>query len=266
MKLNVIGLGEMGSTLVRGMIDAQIFEPYEIIGSDYKVKEMDSNPEFNGIRSSNDNKIAAASADIILLAIKPQVMDNVLREISSLADDKLIISIAAGVTTGHLEEKLPPTARVVRVMPNTPALVKEGISAITAGSKADEKDMNFVKNILSGVGKVIVVEEEQMDAITGLSGSGPAYAYLMIEALADGGVLTGISRDVSIHLAAQTLLGAAKMVLETGLHPGELKDMVTSPGGTAIRGIEVLESHGLRGKLIDAVKEATERSKELNKV
>ncbi len=264
MKLTVIGLGKIGSTLVQGMLEAGIYKSTEITGCDINVPDMENNTDFGGIKTINDNRKGAGEADVVLLAVKPQVIDDVLEEIKSVMAGKLVVSIAAGVTTGHLNDVLPGTSRIIRAMPNTPALVKEGITAIAPHRRATSEDIEIVKEMLGGVGEVIVVKEESMDAITGLSGSGPAYVYLIIEALADGGVLTGLSRDFSLKLAAQTVLGSARMVLETNKHPGELKDMVTSPGGTSIRAVEVLESHGLRGILIDAVKEATERSKEMN--
>ncbi len=264
MLLSVIGLGKIGTTLVKGMIEANILSNKDIIAADIKVRDDEENKEYAGIKTSSDNVKAVREADVILLAVKPQLIDKVLKGIKRSVEGKLIISVAAGISTNHLEKNLPPSCRVVRVMPNTPALVKSAISAITAGSKAGNKDLELVKTLFAGVGEVIVVEEEKMDAITGLSGSGPAYVYLIAEALADGGVLAGLPRDLSLKLAAQTLMGSAKMILETGKHPGELKDMVTSPAGTSIRAIEVLESHGLRGILIDAVKEATNRSREMN--
>ncbi len=264
MKLAVIGLGKMGTTLIKGILYNGILNSEQIIGCSIDVEEKESNPAYEGIKTIPDNRKGAEEADIILLAVKPQVMDIVLNEIKVVVPKKLVISIAAGVSLTHLDRILPSSCRIVRVMPNMPAMVREGISAVTLGEGTTEEDKEIVFRLLNGVGEVIEVEEELMNAITGLSGSGPAYAYIMIEALADGGVLTGLSREQSLRLAARTMLGAAKMVLETGKHPGELKDMVTSPGGTAIRGIEVLENHGVRGILIDAVKKATERSRELD--
>lgn len=264
MQLSVIGLGKMGSTLIQGILAAEILKPAQIVGCDLKVEERESNSNYGGIKTVNNNIAGVKGADVILLAVKPQVIEEVLKEIKEQIAGKLIISIAAGITIDDIKNKLPASTRVIRVMPNTPALVKEGASAFTPGGQATEEDKQLVKEILTGVGKVIEVKEELMNTVTGLSGSGPAYVYLMIEALADGGVLKGLSRENSLQLAAQTVMGAAKMVLETGNHPGELKDMVTSPGGTTINGIEALESQGFRGILIDAVKKASERSEELN--
>ena len=264
MKLCVIGLGKMGSALVSGILNSGIYKPEDIIGCDLNVEPEDANKNFGGILTTNDNVRGAKEADIILLSVKPQVIDMILAEIKDNLAEKLVISIVAGVSISHINNILAKSSLVVRVMPNTPVLVKEGISAIAPGDNITDKEIKVVKNIFEAVGEVIEVDEKLMDAVTGLSGSGPAYIYMIIEALADGGVRMGISRELAIKLAAQTVLGSAKMVLETGKHPGELKDMVTSPGGTTIQGVEKLEMHGLRGILIDAVKAATERSRELS--
>lgn len=266
MELCVIGLGKIGTALIQGILNSGLYSQEEIIGSDIKVENTDINEEYFNIKTTNNNVEGVQKADAVLLAIKPQVMDHVLEEISEAVKGKLIISIAAGISNSHLKEKLPLDVRTIRVMPNTPVLVKSGISAVAPGRNATDSDVKLVENILDGVGEVVEVKEHLMDAITGLSGSGPAFIYIMIEALADGGVLAGISREMAIQLTAQTMLGSAKMVLETQNHPGLLKDMVTSPAGTSIRGIEVLEKHGIRGILIDAVKEAALRSKELNSI
>ncbi|MFP4016785.1 MAG: pyrroline-5-carboxylate reductase, partial [Halanaerobiales bacterium] len=204
------------------------------------------------------------SADIVLLAVKPQIIGRVNSEIGEYTAGKLVISIAAGISIAKLAEQLADNTRIIRVMPNTPALVGEGASAFTVAEDTSDKDRKIVKDILQGVGEVVEVEERLMDAITGLIGSGPAYIYMIIEALADGGVLMGLHRSMAQKLAAQTVFGAAKMVLETGKHPGELKDAVASPAGTTIRAIEQLEERGLRSSLIAAVKASAERSKELN--
>ena len=266
MKLCVIGLGKIGTALIQGILNSGLYSQNKIIGSDIKVKNTDINEEYFNIETTNNNVESVKKADVVLLAIKPQVMDHVLEEISEAVKGKLIISIAAGISNSHLKEKLALDVRTIRVMPNTPVLVKSGISAVAPGRNATDSDVKLVKNIFEGVGEVVEVKENLMDAITGLSGSGPAFIYIMIEALADGGVLAGISREMAVQLTAQTMLGSAKMVLETKNHPGLLKDMVTSPAGTSIRGIEVLEKHGIRGILIDAVKEAALRSKELNSI
>lgn len=262
MKLAVIGLGKMGSTLIQGILDTGFLSQEEITGSDVIVEECEQNSDYGGIATVNNNREAAA-AEVILLAVKPQVIDDVLDEINPVMEGKLLISIAAGITTEYLQANLPESSRVIRVMPNTPALVREGMSAVTSGENAGTEDLEFTCEMLRSVGEVITVKEELMDAITGLSGSGPAYGYLMIEALADGGVFCGLPREQAQKLAAQTLLGAARMVLTVDKHPGELKDMVTSPAGTTITGMKVLEEKGLRGTLMEAVKAARDRSRQL---
>ena len=203
-------------------------------------------------------------SDVIVLAVKPQSMRQVLENVRPfITNDKLIISIAAGITIKSIVEGLGPGTKVVRVMPNTPALIGEGASAyaIGPGVRADEE--RVVKEFLDSVGQTVGVPESSLDAVTGLSGSGPAFVYVMIEALADGGVRVGLPRDVAILLAAQTVLGAAKMVRDTGQHPGWLKDQVASPGGTTIAGLHALEQAGLRAALMNAVEAATRRSSEL---
>ncbi|MFW6278914.1 MAG: pyrroline-5-carboxylate reductase [Bacillota bacterium] len=262
MKLCVIGLGQMGSTLVQGILDQGVFSAEEIIGCDLRHKELEASFA-DRITTTADNRVGARQAEVILLAVKPQVIDQVLTEIKDLVEDKLLISIAAGVTIDRIKNNLPASVRLVRVMPNTPALVKAGISALSFSDNCTTKDRELTHQIFCGVGEVIAVKEEMMDAITGLSGSGPAYVYTMIEALSDGGVLKGLPRKQALKLAAATVLGSAKMVLETEKHPAELKDMVTSPGGTTIAGLEELESGAFRSLLIKTVKRATERSEEL---
>lgn len=218
-----------------------------------------------GVQTMKSNPEAVQKSDIILLAVKPQVMDEVLGEISPHIDPKrhTVISIAAGIPIARMEEALPQGAPVVRVMPNTPAQVLEGASAVALGSHAGEQHREIAHAIFGASGLVVDVPEKLIDAVTALSGSGPAYVFVFIEALADAGVNLGLPRTVALKLTAQTLLGAAKMVLETGKHPGELKDMVTSPGGTTIAGLSVLESRAFRGAVIDAVASAHKRAKEL---
>jgi pyrroline-5-carboxylate reductase len=216
-----------------------------------------------GIVSIAENVEVARQVDILVLSVKPQVMERVLAEIGPHIHDKaLVISIAAGIPLAVIESRLPQ-ARVIRTMPNTPALVGAGATAIAAGGHATEKDLDDARRMFDSVGKTVVLEEAQMDAVTGLSGSGPAYIFLIIEALSDAGVKVGLSRYNALALAAQTVLGSAQLLLETGEHPGRLKDMVTSPGGTAIAGLHTLEAGGLRTTLMNAVEAATNRSREL---
>jgi pyrroline-5-carboxylate reductase len=203
-------------------------------------------------------------ADIVILAVKPQIMDAVATEIApAVTRGKLLISIAAGVATDKIRARLPRDARLIRVMPNTPALVLEGATAIAKADGLEPGDLDVAREIFGAVGRVVVLGEEMIDAVTGLSGSGPAYVAIVIESLADGGVRMGLDRATAMILATQTVLGAAKLLLETGLHPGALKDMVSSPGGTTIAGIAALEEGGLRTTFIKAVERATQRSREL---
>jgi pyrroline-5-carboxylate reductase len=210
-----------------------------------------------------DNPQVAAQADIVLLAVKPQVMPEVLAEIQSqINKSRLVISIAAGIPLGLLADMLP-NARLMRVMPNTPTLVQAGMAAVAPGPRVDAGDLELTCRLFDAVGRSVVVEEKLMDAVTGLSGSGPAYVFLFLEALADGGVKMGLPRPTALLLAAQTILGAASLFLETREHPGSLKDMVTSPGGTTIAGLHALEQGGFRGLAMNAVEAATKRSSAL---
>ena len=203
---------------------------------------------------------------MVVLAVKPQIMPMILEEIAPVVNsEKLVISIAAGITLQTLQRALGDSRRVVRVMPNTPALVLAGAAGISPGQAATAQDVALVERIFNAVGRAMVVSDEMMDVVTGLSGSGPAFIFALIEGLSDGGVLMGLARQTATLLAAQTVLGAAKMVLETGKHPGELKDMVTSPAGTTIAGMQALESGGLRGLMMEAVRRATERSEALGR-
>jgi pyrroline-5-carboxylate reductase len=203
-------------------------------------------------------------ADVVILAVKPQIMTPVLREIApAVTRRKLLISLAAGVSTQRIRATLGKEIRLIRVMPNTPALVLAGATAIARADGLEPGDLDVAREIFSAVGRVVVLEEELMDAVTGLSGSGPAYVAVVIESLADGGVKVGLDRATAMTLATQTVLGAAKLLLETGMHPGALKDMVSSPGGTSIAGVAALEEGGIRTTIIRAVERATQRSREL---
>jgi pyrroline-5-carboxylate reductase len=259
-----IGAGKMATALVHGMIRAKIADPSSIAASDPVALARETLGRETGIQILANNIDVVRSADVLLLAIKPQTMAAVLSEIQpEVCARHLVISIAAGVTLAVLESGLGPDCRLIRVMPNTPALVGAGAAGYCLGRSATPADESTVLRCLSAVGIAYRVPERLLDAVTGLSGSGPAFAYTMIEALSDGGVLAGLPRDVATALAAQTVLGAAKMVLETGLHPGALKDQVTSPGGTTISGIHALEKGGIRAALMGAVQAATHRSQEL---
>jgi pyrroline-5-carboxylate reductase len=263
-RLGVIGTGKMGSALIRGILKAGILTSDQITASDADAVLLSTLKKETGIKTSPENSAVLTSSQIILLALKPDMIRPVLQEQKNLLTrDHLIVSIAAGVPIKAIEEVVGLEARIIRVMPNTPALIGEGAAAFSPGKKATKDDIEDVKAILEAVGIAVELPEKQLDAVTGLSGSGPAFVFMVIEALADGGVKMGLPRAVAMRLAAQTVAGAAKMVLETKKHPGELKDQVASPGGTTIAGISQLERGGLRATLIDAVEAATKRSMEL---
>ncbi len=266
-KLNIgfLGAGKMATALAKGFVRAEIVLPREIIGGDPHEAARKNFADELGSKVTASNREVARFATVLVLATKPDQAPAALAEIREevVSNGHLLISIAAGVTIGRLEGALAPGARVIRVMPNTPALVGAGASAFALGKNATPADGAVAAKLLSAVGAAFQVKESLLDAVTGLSGSGPAYVYQFIEALSDGGVASGLPRDVATRLAAQTVLGAAKMVLETGQHPGALKDQVTSPGGTTIEGLHELEKGKLRATVMNAVRAATEKSKKL---
>lgn len=263
-QIGFLGCGKMAQALAAGFVRSGTVRADQIAGSDVVSAARSAFTHASGCAVVEDNLALVRDRDVVILAVKPQSVEAVLTEVrNELRGKHLLVSIAAGVTLSRLRQLAGHACRLVRVMPNTPCLVGAGAIGIAPGPNATEEDIDQVEQLMSNVGIVHRVGEGQLDAVTGLSGSGPAFVYQMIEALSDGGVLAGLGRDVSTSLAAQTVLGAAKMVLETGLHPGQLKDMVTSPGGTTIEGLSVLESHGVRGAYIEAVEAATRRSKEL---
>ncbi|MEI9865916.1 MAG: pyrroline-5-carboxylate reductase [Limisphaerales bacterium] len=262
--IGFLGAGKMATALARGFVRAELVIPREVIASDPYSTALKNFANETDAKTTASNLDVAKFADVLILATKPDQVGGVLAEISSAFTKKhLLVSIAAGVTLAKLEAGLPAGARVIRVMPNTPALVGEGASAFALGKNASVADAELAKKLLSAVGIAFQVKESLLDAVTGLSGSGPAYVYQFIEALSDGGVASGLPRDIATKLAAQTVLGGAKMVLETGEHPGALKDQVTSPGGTTIEGLHALEKGKLRATVISAVRAATEKSKKL---
>lgn len=259
-----IGSGRMATALVRGMLRAGTAAPGAVSASDPVEASRAALAAEEGVFVTDSNLDVARRSDALVLAVKPQSMAAVLQELRpAVTPDHLIVSIAAGVSIDTMARGLGADRRLVRVMPNTPALLGVGASAYCLGPHARPTDEGVVRSCLEAVGRAYRVPESLLDAVTGLSGSGPAFVYVMIEALSDGGVRVGLPRDVATALAAQTVLGAAKMVLETGEHPGVLKDQVTSPGGTTIAGLHALERGGLRAALIDAVEAATKRSAEL---
>ncbi len=265
-KIGFIGGGKMGEALINGILRAGLSSSDKIMVSDVDKKRLQILEKEAGIKTTQDNKKITSDSDIIILAVKPNMMGSVLDELNSEITSKhLIISIAAGIPLSFIESSLNKGCRAIRVMPNTPCLVGETAAGYALGKKATRNDGKLVGQLLDAVGKSFLLEEKYLDAVTGLSGSGPAFIYVVIEALADGGVKMGLPRDVAITLAAQTAFGAAKMVLESGAHIGQLRDSVTSPGGTTIEGLRTLEKGGIRNALIDAVETATKKSKSLGK-
>lgn len=263
-KIAFLGAGNMATALLRGLIERGGMSPQSLAVSDVRPEAVAALVQGHGVHGYAKNSEAVAFADIVVLAVKPQVLPAVLAEIAPHVTERhLVISLVAGVTLSHLTSMLGGHDRIVRTMPNTPALVGEGATALARGPGASEADLELAMRLFASCGVVVRVEERLLDAVTGLSGSGPAYAFVAIEALSDAGVRAGLPRDVATKLAAQTLLGAAKMVLETGEHPGRLKDQVTSPAGTTIAGVAALEREGLRHALLSAVEAATARAKEL---
>ena len=261
--LSFIGAGNMAEAMIRGLLRGGVFAPGDVIASGPRAERMRELAEGYGIRTTANNREAAA-ARIVVLSVKPQILSKVLDEIAGAIDpEALVISIAAGVPVAAIQARLPGGTRVVRAMPNTPALVDAAATAIAGGEHARESDLADAKRIFDSIGITVVLEESLLDAVTGLSGSGPAYVFLILEALSDAGVKVGLSRRTAQLLAAQTVLGSAKLLLETNEHPGRLKDMVTSPGGTAITGLHTLEHGGVRTTLMNAVEAATRRSREL---
>ncbi len=266
LSIGFLGAGRMATALARGFVVSGVAQPGKIVASDVYPAARASFSEEVGARTTESNAEAVQDSQVVVLAVKPHQVVDALKEIApDFSGDKLLVSIAAGVTLDQLQACLPEGARAVRVMPNTPALVGASASGFALGSSATLDDAALTERLLSSVGVAFQVKEELLDAVTGLSGSGPAYVYLMIEALSDGGVAAGLPRDIATKLAAQTLLGGAKMALETGQHPGALKDMVTSPGGTTIEGVHELEKAGLRAALMNAVRAAAKKSRQLGR-
>jgi len=267
-KIGIIGTGNMGEALISGLVQSRSSAPENIICSDIRKEKLKSIKETYGVETKKSNIDVAKASEIVIYAIKPQIMAAIMRETADCLDmSKLIISIAAGVPLAAIETYLNKELRLIRVMPNIAASVKESATAIAAGKNATKSDVRLAKAIFDSVGTSVFIEENVlMDAITGLSGSGPAYIFIIVDALADAGVKMGLSREDALLLSTQTVLGAAKLLRDTKAHPGQLKDKVTSPGGTAIAGIHTLEKGGLRTTLINAVEAATKRSKELGEM
>ena len=266
LRFAFLGGGNMAEALIKGLLTGLAVNPRHVVATDVIRERCDYLREAYGVCTSDDNPQAVRDSQVIFLAVKPQTVPALLKAVSPEINlDKLIVSIAAGIPLSTLQNTLADDSRVVRVMPNTPALVLAGAAGISPSAAATAADIALVERIFNVVGRATVVSDDMMDTVTGLSGSGPAFVFALIEGLSDGGVLMGLNRPTATMLAAQTVLGAAKMVLETGKHPGELKDMVTSPAGTTIAGMQALEDGGLRGLMMAAVRRATERSQELGR-
>ena len=264
-RIGFIGAGQMATALAKGFMAAGLAGPENLAASDSSEEALGRFVDAIGASTAGNNRQLAAAADVIFLAVKPQQMADVFDGIRGAVDGKLVVSIAAGVRLDTLAAGLGGDVRLIRVMPNTPCLVGRGASGYCLGELATESDGRLVNQLLSASGVAFEVPEKLLDAVTGLSGSGPAFVYLMIEALSDGGVRMGLPRQIASALAAHTVRGAAEVFIETGQHPGQLKDNVTSPGGTTIAGIHAMETGGVRAALMSAVWAATERSIELGR-
>lgn len=263
-KLGIIGAGKIGEAILAGAFAKHLFAPEEVILSVRTESHRQDLETHYGVAVTLDNGALAAESEIILLSVKPKAIVDIVNEISSrLKPGTLLISTAAGVPLEVIESRVPGFVAVVRTMPNLAVSVGEGMTGISCGRNVSPEQIRIAEGLFGAVGRAVTLEESHMDAVTGLSGSGPAYIYIVIEALADGGVKMGLPRDVAIQLAAQTVLGAAKTVLETGEHPAKLKDQVTTPAGVTIDGILELEEGGLRVTLIKSVVKATERARQL---
>lgn len=266
-KLGFIGAGQMAEALLKGLITGGLYRKTQIIVSDVDPKRLQHISSTYGVNTTNSNKVVLKDSNVVILAVKPDVVESVSNEIRGLLNSgKILISIAAGITTSFVSGKLRKKVKLVRAMPNTPALVLTGATVLYFNPLLNRREKELVKGIFESVGTVDLVDNEKLlDAVTGLSGSGPAFVAMFIDALADGGVKMGLTKRMAIRLAAQTVLGTAKLVLEGELHPAEFKDRVSSPAGTTIEGVHQLELYGFRGSVISAVESAALRSREMAK-
>ena len=263
-KIGFIGSGNMGRAMIGGIISSGLVPASHLIASAKTQATLDTLSEQYGIRTTLDNETVAVESDIIFLAVKPYLYETVIKEIKdSVTDDKIIVAIAAGQTISRIESLFSKDIKLVRTMPNTPAMVQEAMSAITPNEHITEEETKMVVSLFESFGKAEIVPESLMDAVVGVSGSSPAYVYMFIEAMADGCVRNGMPRQAAYRMVSQAVLGSAKMVLETGKHPGELKDMVCSPGGTTIEGLAVLEDCNFRGAIIKACDANYQKNKKL---
>jgi pyrroline-5-carboxylate reductase len=261
-----LGAGQMAEALIRGVLNAKLLTPAELTATDVRPERLDELRVALGIRTALGSQTALTQGRIVVIAVKPQDVASLLAEVGPLIrPEQILVSIAAGVTISTLESRLPGPIPVVRVMPNTPALVGAGVAAVALGSHARPEDGELVCQLMSAVGHAVILPEYQLDAVTGLSASGPAFVAMFVEALIDAGVRVGLARDVATTLALQTVLGTTQMMQTTGRHPALMKEMVTSPAGTTIAGVHALERGGFRAAVLDAIVAATERSRELGK-
>lgn len=265
IKITFLGSGNMAEAIIKGILHAGLFEASALLATDASMARLDFLHQRYGVKISESNREAVREADLIILGVKPPMIDSLLAEIKSEVGKKLVISIAAGIPLSRLASGLAREARIIRAMPNAPAQVQSGATVLTPGKGVSESLLAEALAIFASIGTTSVLEERLLDAVTGLSGSGPAFVFVMIEAMADGGVKQGLPRNVALSLAAQTVMGAAQMLLETGEHPARLKDKVASPAGTTIAGLHELETGTVRAAFIDAVEAASLRSIALGK-
>ena len=263
-KLAVLGCGKMGEALVAGLLASGWRQASEIVVTARTEERLKELSEKHGVATTLDNGAAVAGADVIVVAVKPQDIESLLTEISPhVGTEQTVLSFVAAISTEFIESHLAQPVPVVRAMPNTPSLVHEGMAGIAAGKHANDDHVHLAREVLTHVGRVVVVAEDYLDAVTAISGSGPAYFALLAEAMIEAGILLGLSREISTDLVVQTMLGSAKLLRDTHMHPVELREMVTSPGGTTTRAIQVLEQSGVRAAFLNAIQAAMERSKEL---
>jgi len=265
IKIAFLGSGNMSEAIIKGVLEAGLFPANALLASDPSEKRLQFLQARYGINTTQSNREAVREAELIILGVKPQVMDSLLAEIKSELGKKAVVSIAAGIPLSRLASGLTLEARIIRAMPNAPAQVQSAATVLSPGKGISEGLLAEVISIFDSIGTTSVLEERFLDAVTGLSGSGPAFVFVMIEAMADGGVKQGLPRDVAISLAAQTVMGAAQMLIKTGQHPAQLKDLVASPAGTTIAGLHALEAGNTRASFIAAVEAATLRSMSLGK-
>jgi len=264
-RLSFLGSGNMAEAIMKGVLAAGLFKAGDLLASDVSEARLKVIHQKYGIRTTRNNREAVREGDLVVLGVKPLAVDGVLAEIKSELKEKVLVSVAAGVPLARLAAGLEREAKIIRAMPNAPALVQAGATVLAPGKGVEQETLDLVLQIFDSIGKSWILEERYLDAVTGLSGSGPAFVFVMIEAMADGGVKSGLSREVSLSLAVQTVLGAAQMALQTGDHPARLKDFVASPGGTTIAGLHQLEEKKVRSAFISAVEAATRRSEELGR-